>query len=123
MNCPLELEFHNTRPIGAIETRVRQELAELEKFYDHIARCRVDVELPHHRRKGSLSEVRIELRVPAEDAAIAPAIRGAVLVDGNKECIQVTAHHKDPALATHEAFTTLRRRVEDFTRVRTGSNG
>ena len=123
MNCPLELEFHNTRPIGTVETRVRQELAELEKFYDRIARCRVDVELPHHRRKGSLSEVRVELRVPVEDAATSPAIRGAVVVDGNIECIQVTAHHKDPILAAHEAFTTLRRRVEDFTAIRTQSPG
>ena len=121
MNCPLELEFHNTHPIGTVETRVRQELAELEKFYDRIAKCRVDVELPHHRRKGSLSEVRVELRVPVEDAITPPAIRGAVVVDGDKECIHVTAHHKDPLLAAHEAFTTLRQRVEDFTGVRTRS--
>jgi ribosome-associated translation inhibitor RaiA len=121
MNCLLELEFHNTRPIGALETRIRQELAELEKFYDHIAKCRVDVELPHDRRKGSLSEVRVELRVPVEDAATPPAIRGAVVVDGDKECIHVTAHHKDPILAAHEAFTTLRQRVETFTAVRTQS--
>ncbi len=121
MTVPLEIEFHNSRPIGTVESRIRQELAELEKFYNRIASCRVDVEFPPHRRRGSVTEVRLELQVPVEDAITPPETRGAVVLAGNKERIHVLAHHKDPGLAAHEAFTAVRRRLEDFTVVRTQS--
>jgi len=32
MISPLQIEFRNTHPIEAVESRIRQELAELEKF-------------------------------------------------------------------------------------------
>ena len=69
MISPLQIEFRNTQPIEAVESRIRQELAEFEKFYNRLVSCRVEVEAPKHERRGSVSKVRIDLGVPAKDAA------------------------------------------------------
>ena len=54
MISPLQIEFHNTRPLEAIESRIRQEFAEFEKFYNRLVSCRIDVEAPEHERRGSV---------------------------------------------------------------------
>lgn len=61
MLSPLEIQFHNSsRDTDAIESRIRQELAEFEKFYNRLLSCRIDVEAPEHERRGSISTVRID---------------------------------------------------------------
>jgi len=99
MMTPLEIEFHNTRPIEDAETRVRQELAELERFYDRIVSCHVDVELPEHPRRGSASRVRLDLGVPG---------------DKGTEHLELTEQHKNLSMAIHAAFNAAHRRVEEF---------
>jgi hypothetical protein len=115
MGLPLEIAFHNTAPSLEVETRIRQEAAELEKFYQRILRCRVDLEYPKHPRKRSEFKVRLELLVPTADAATPARFRGAELVDEDKEHITVEEQYKDASLAVHSAFTTARRRLEEFT--------
>ena len=70
MILPLQIEFHNTQPIEDVEFHIRRELADLEKFYNGLVSCRVDVEVPEHARKGSVSEIRIDFGVPAKDVAL-----------------------------------------------------
>lgn len=113
MIIPLKIEFQNTQPIEPVEFRIRRELAELEKFYNRLVSCRVEVELPKHARRGSVSKVRIDFGVPAENAATPPGVRG-VAVKQDIEHLQVNAQHKDPVMAVHAAFNTARRRLEDF---------
>ena len=36
MIFPLQIEFRNSQPIEAVEFRIRQELAEFEKFYNRL---------------------------------------------------------------------------------------
>jgi len=48
MISPLQIEFYNTRPTEAVESRIRQELAEFEKFYNRLVSCRIDVEAAEH---------------------------------------------------------------------------
>jgi hypothetical protein len=74
---PLQIEFQNTQPIEPVEFRIRRELAEFEKFYHRLVSCRVEVELPKHQRRGSVSKIRIDFGVPAEGAATTPTVRGA----------------------------------------------
>jgi ribosome-associated translation inhibitor RaiA len=112
---PLQIEFQNTQPIEPVEFRIRRELAKLEKFYNRLVSCRVEVELPKHERRGSVSKVRIDFGFPAEDAATPPEVRG-VAVKQDTEHLQVNAQHKDPVMAVHAAFNTARRRLEDFAR-------
>jgi ribosome-associated translation inhibitor RaiA len=101
MIAPLQVEFHNTPPIEDVEFRIRRELAELEKFYNHLVSCRIDVELPAHKRQGSMAKVRIDLGVPAARAA------------AETEHLEVTAQHKDASMAVHAAFNTARRRLKE----------
>jgi ribosome-associated translation inhibitor RaiA len=66
MQRPLEIHFHQMASSLAIEARIREKAAELERFSDRIAGCRVIVEKEHrHHHKGNLFRVRIEIDVPA----------------------------------------------------------
>jgi hypothetical protein len=110
MISPLQIEFRNTQPIEAVESRIRQELAEFEKFYNRLLSCRVEVEAPKRERRGSVSKVRIDFGVPAEDAA--PRTRLRSKQDG--EHVEVKAQRKDASMAVHAAFNIARRRVKEF---------
>jgi len=60
MQRPLEIRFHQMESSPAIETRIRERAAALERFSDRITGCRVVVEKEHrHHRKGNLFRVRI----------------------------------------------------------------
>lgn len=110
---PLEIEFHNTQPREDVEFRIRRELAELEKFYNRLVSCRVDVELPKNPHSGSLSEIRIDFEVPAKDAATPASVRGAT-VKQDVEHLEVKAQHEDPIMAAHAAFNIAHRRLEEY---------
>jgi ribosome-associated translation inhibitor RaiA len=47
MRIPLEISFKNLDPSPAIEARIREKADKLDRFYQHIMRCRVTVEVPH----------------------------------------------------------------------------
>ena len=108
MISPLLIEFQDTRPLEDVESRVRQEFAELEKFYDRLVSCRVRVEVPSHERRGSVAKVRIDFEIPASDVGIAEA-------DRKTEHLEVKSRHKDAAMAVHAAFNIARRRMEELT--------
>jgi ribosome-associated translation inhibitor RaiA len=110
MISPLQIEFRNTQPVEAVESRIRQELAEFEKFYNRLLSCRVEVEAPKHERRGSISKVRIDLGVPAEDATTRAELRGKQ----DTEHLEVKAQRKDASMAVHAAFNVARRRLKDF---------
>ena len=47
MNTPLQIAFHNTDSLEAIETVIRERVAKLEQFYYGIIRFRVTDDAPH----------------------------------------------------------------------------
>ncbi len=108
MQIPLQITYRHVEPTPAIENRIREEAAKLEKFYDRIISCRVMVELPHvHHRKGKLYHVRIDLKVPG------------------KELVVAHGHKKDPAhedlyVAIRDAFDEMQRQLEDHARRQRG---
>jgi len=112
----LKIEFHNTQPQEAIAFRVRRELAKLEKSYDRFVSCRVDVEAPEHKRRGSVFKVRIDFGLPAEDATAWAKLGGTASRQG-EELMEVNAANKDGAMAVHAAFNAARRRLKDFVNV------
>ena len=116
MAAALKIEFHNSQPEEAVEFRVRREFAELEKFYDRFVDCRVDVEAPEHKRRGSVFKVRIDFSIPAEDATTSAKFDLTAFRQGT-EHMEVNAAHKDSAMAVHAAFNAARRRMKDFVNV------
>jgi ribosomal subunit interface protein len=109
MRVPLQISFRNLTPSEAVETRIRDKAAELERFSPRIISCRVIVEALHrHHRKGRLYHVRVEVRVPGGDLVV------------SRER-QLAHEHQDVYVAIRDAFDATARKLEDFVRRRRGA--
>ena len=103
MGVPLQITVLNLPHSAALEARVRKIAEKLEKFHARIVSCRVNIEeLRRHRSRGRLFHVRVDLRIPG------------------KEIVSNHRHAKDPYLALRDSFLSLRRQLEDTTRVTRG---
>lgn len=108
MQLPLQITFRHMQPSEAIETRIRQEAAKLEKMFERILGCRVVVEAPHkHHHQGNLFHVRIDLTVPNEELVV------------SRERHDQQAH-EDAYVVIRDAFNALQRQLEDYVRRRRG---
>jgi ribosomal subunit interface protein len=108
MEIPLQITFRHVDRSAAVEDRIREEAARLDRFDEHIMSCRVVVESPHaHHHKGKLYQVRIDLKV-----------RG-------KELVATHGHgqdhaHEDLYVAIRDAFNEMQRQLEDHVRQERG---
>jgi ribosomal subunit interface protein len=108
MQRPLEIRFRQMEPSPAIEARIREKAAALERFSERITGCRVIVEQEHrHHRQGNLFRVRIEIDAPGKELAVTHA--------GPKDHA-----HEDVQVAIRDAFDAAVRRLEDRVRRRGG---
>lgn len=108
MQLPLQITFRHVKPSAAVETRIRQEAAKLEKFCEKIMSCRVIVEAPHrHHNQGNLFHVRIDLAVPQEELVVSR--------EHHDE-----RSHEDAYVVIRDAFNALHRQLEDYVRRRRG---
>ncbi|MEW6775730.1 MAG: HPF/RaiA family ribosome-associated protein [Bdellovibrionota bacterium] len=99
MTATFQLTMHGIEPSEAIEGRIRDKVADLERFYDRITSCRVTVELQQkHKHQGKLYNVRIDLRVPGKEIAV------------NRES------NEDLYVSLRDAFHAARRQLEDHVR-------
>ncbi len=108
MKLPLQVAFHNMEPSAAVEAKVRERAAQLERVYDQVMSCRVAIEAEHrHQHKGYLYHVRVDVKVPEAEivASRAPAGHQA---------------HEDVFVAVRDAFDAARRQLEDYARRRRG---
>ena len=104
MTVPLQVTFKDMAPSPALEARIREKAARLERFEGDILRCHVTVEAPHHHHhQGRLYRARVEVFVP----------RGEVVV--TREGSQDHAH-EDPYVAVRDAFDAVVRQLEDHVR-------
>jgi ribosomal subunit interface protein len=100
----LRITFRGMEPSDAVEARIQQKAADLERFYEHITSCDVAVELPHqHQRKGRIYTVRIEMHLP--DSVL-------VVATENKQ----NPAHEDVYVAIRDAFDAAGRQLEDYVR-------
>jgi len=103
MRVPVQITILNLPRSATLEARARTMMDRLEKFHPRIVSCRVSIEeLRRHRSRGRLFHVRVDLRIPG------------------KEIVSNHRHDKDPYLALRDAFLSLRRQLEDTTRVARG---
>lgn len=108
MDIPLELAFHNMAPSDGLSAAVRQQVARLERVYDHIIGCRVVIEMPHkrHRPGNNTPDVHVLLRVPGREIIVSHGQSHAA----NRK----SANNAYAVLA--EAFTATQQRLKDFRR-------
>jgi ribosomal subunit interface protein len=95
-------------PSPALESRIKDEVAKLEQFHDHIMSCRVVVESPHrHQHKGNLYSLRIDLKTPGKELVV------------TKDHHDNQAH-EDVYVVIRDAFNAMQRQLEDHTRIQRG---
>ncbi len=108
MQRPLEISFRKMDPSPAVEARIREKVADFERFSDRITGCRVTVEQEHrHHQKGNLFRIRVDLDLPGKPLAVTHA--------GPRDHA-----HEDVYVAIRDAFNAATRRLEDHVRERRG---
>jgi cold shock CspA family protein len=106
----------------AIEVMVREEAANLDRYYSHIIGCRVMIEVPHrHREEGEHHHVRINLTVPGGEIVVKrePTLHSRqqdVQEDERTKDMEIERSHRYAKVAIREAFDTVRRRLQDYAR-------
>ncbi len=106
MQLPLQITFRHMDPSPALETRIRELAARLDRFSPKIMHCHVIVEAPHkHHQQGNLFDVRIDVTVPDKEIA-------------SRRSHPIHHSHEDPYVALRDAFRAVRRQLEDYERER-----
>ena len=109
MQIPLQITFKNMDSSPAIEARIEERVAKLERFSDRVTSCRVLVEAPHrHHHKGRLYRVTVDLTLPPKQKVVA-----------TREHKNDHAH-EDVYVAIRDAFDAVQRRLEDAARKNRG---
>lgn len=104
MQIPLEITLRDIPESPAVENRIREKVAKLDRFFDRIMSCRVTVESPQHRKhQGKLYSVHIDITVP-----------------GGGELVVNRVQNEDIYVAIRDAFNAATRQLEDHNRVRRG---
>ena len=103
MQIPLQVTFQNMPHSAAIEAKVSEKAAKLDRLYDRIMSCRIVVEESQRRRhQGKLFSVRIDVTVPGKELAV------------------TREENEDPYIAVRDAFNAVGRRLEEHARRQRG---
>jgi cold shock CspA family protein/ribosome-associated translation inhibitor RaiA len=123
MILPLQITFRNMDSSGVVKGWIQEEANKLDEFHGKITGCRVVVELPNRRRKaGNVYHVRVDLTVPGGEIVVKrqPNLRtlpGRIKMKPAKR-LEVRVPHKDLRQAINDAFSAMRRQLQDFARRR-----
>lgn len=108
MKIPLQITFQDIPPSDAVEAKIREAAAKLEKFYPDIMSCRAVVSAPQKRqRTGKHYHVRLDVSVPGKELVV------------NREPGDRDAH-VDIYVAIRDAFTAMERMLRDHSRQKQG---
>lgn len=100
MQLPLQITFRHMDPSPALEARIRELAAKLDRYAQEIMGFRVVVEAPHkHHHQGSLFSVHIDITLPGGEIAVTRD--------------QHDRHaHEDAHVALRDAFNAAARQLE-----------
>lgn len=103
MKIPLQVTFRNMPHSDAIEAKINEKAAKLDKYYDKIMSCRIVVEESQRRQhQGKLFSVHIDITSPGKELAV------------------TREENEDPYVALRDAFNTAARRLEEHARRKRG---
>jgi ribosomal subunit interface protein len=106
MQTSLRITFRHMPTSAALEARIREQVAGLERLHDHITGCEVMIGAPTgHHVNGAPFDVRINLQLP--DGSL------HVHNDG-----RANAEHADVYLAVRDTFDSLERMLRRHTESR-----
>jgi ribosome-associated translation inhibitor RaiA len=103
MVTPVEVHFHGIEKSDAIEQRVREKVAKLQRHFDRMTSCRVGIEVPQRTAdRPKVYQVKIEIGMPR---------RGTVVVMHERK----SSHASEGlSLAIRDAFETARRKMDSM---------
>src|ERR671910_259701 len=101
MQEPLQISFHNMESSEALERRVREHWAKVERHYDGIISARIVLEAGHKQPHKSTLGISISIGVPGRDIVVKREQR---LHESDRHATWVI----------NEAFHTAERQLEDF---------
>lgn len=71
MQQPLQITFRDIDHSEAVEARIREKIAKLDTFYNHITACKVVVEqVQKHQHQGKLHNISIYMSVPGKELTV-----------------------------------------------------
>lgn len=109
MKLPIQISFHRLERVDAVEERIRQEAAQLDKYCDRIMSCSAVVDVPHRQHQaGNVYQVRLDIRVPGEEIAIV------------SEPAQHDPFYESVSVAIRDAFDSAARKLEEYERRKRG---
>lgn len=109
MQTSLRIIFRHLQPSAAVEARVREYVARLERFHQRITGCQVTIEAPAaHRHTGAPFNVKIALSLPGAE------------INVHSERTDDSAH-ADVYVALRDAFDVVKRCLKNHARERRDS--
>ena len=101
MQRPLQIHFHGMESSEALETRIRERVAELERRCPEVTGCRVTVEKESRNHvKGNPFRISLLLHRPGRDVVVSR--------NGPKDL-----GHGDVYAALRDAFDTAERQIDE----------
>jgi ribosome-associated translation inhibitor RaiA len=71
MTTPVEVRFHGIEKSDAIEQRVREKVAKLQKHFQRMTSCRVGIEAPQRTpQKPKVFQIKIEIGMPRREPIV-----------------------------------------------------
>jgi ribosome-associated translation inhibitor RaiA len=124
---PAQVTFRHMDPSPAVEARIQQEAADLDRYFARITSCHVVVDAPHqhHKLGGRTYHISIEIDVPGSKIVVnhEPSLH-STLVQGEagewEKHLEAHPDHRDIYVCIRDAFSAARRRLEDYARVLRG---
>ena len=111
MITPVEVHFHGVEKSEAVEQRVRDKVARLERHFERMTSCRVGIEVPQRTAgRPKVYQIKIEIGIPR---------RGTVVISHERKGSHA---NEELALAIRDAFETARRMVDGMA-ARIGARG
>jgi cold shock CspA family protein len=109
MQVAPQIVLRDVPDAGAVEARVTEMIAKLERFAPRMIACRVTVERPHLRhREGNPYRVMVDVTIPGREIVV------------GRDAGPERPEHADVGVALRDAFDAARRRLEDAVREQRG---
>jgi ribosome-associated translation inhibitor RaiA len=127
MRLPVQITWRNIAHSPVVETKIREEAAKLEEFYDRITSCRVAIEIPRRYQNGKYQfHIRIDLTVPGAEIVVnhEPTLHSSLRRTESEEHAkgqELSAPHKDVYVAIRDAFKVARRKLRAYSHRRNGA--
>jgi ribosome-associated translation inhibitor RaiA len=127
MRHPVQITWRDMAPSTAVGTKIREEAARLDEFYDRITSCHVTIGIPRRYQNGKYQfHVRIDLIVPGAEIVVnhEPTLQRSLQRLGGEERAkwqELSAPHKDVYVAIRDAFKVARRKLQEYSHRQNGA--